>query len=162
MLKYKIIGDDKREYGPVGVDELRAWIQEGRANGQSLVQPDGTTGWQPLQTIPELAALLHAVANAPAPFSATPTNIISPAQKNNGLAIAGFVCSLVGLLCCATGLFSLVGLVLSIVGLVQINRDETQRGRGLAIAGILLSILGLLIAVAFWVLFFTGIVNNLD
>lgn len=63
--------------------------------------------------------------------------------KNNGLAIAGFVTSL---LCC-----SVVGLGLSIAGLLQINKDpQYQLGKGFAIAGIVISALGLVLTVIYW------------
>jgi len=51
----------------------------------------------------------------------------------NGLAIAGFVCSIVGIF--SYGVGSAVGVILSHFALRQIARDGT-RGRGLAIAGL--------------------------
>ena len=68
----------------------------------------------------------------------TVTNNVSNTAKEptNGLAIAGFVTSLVStLLCC--GMFNLVGLVLSIVGLIK-AKDYNGKGKGLAIAGIVI------------------------
>ena len=60
----------------------------------------------------------------------------NPTEPKNGLAIAGFVVSLVStLLCC--GAFNIVGLVLSIVGLVK-AKDYNGNGKGLAIAGIVI------------------------
>ena len=57
-------------------------------------------------------------------------------EPNNGLAIAGFVVSLVStFLCC--GAFNVVGLVLSIVGLVK-AKDYDGNGKGMAIAGIII------------------------
>ena len=67
-------------------------------------------------------------------------------QKTNGMAIAGFVLSL---LCCT----SLLGIIFSAVGLNQINKDPSQGGKGLALAGLILGILGFiagLIYVAFY------------
>src|SRR5580700_10134173 len=55
---YKIIGGDQKEYGPVSADDIRQWIAEGRANGQTMVQTAGGADWRPLSTFPELAALL--------------------------------------------------------------------------------------------------------
>lgn len=66
---------------------------------------------------------------------------ISP--KNNALAIAGFVTSLI---CCAP-----VGIGLSIAGLVQINKDpQNQLGKGFAIAGIIIGGLGLVALIIYW------------
>ena len=63
------------------------------------------------------------------------------AKKSNGLAIAGFIVSLVStLLCC--GSFNVISLILSIVGAVK----------GMAIAGIIISAIGLVILILFTIL----------
>ena len=64
--------------------------------------------------------------------------------KNNGLAIAGFITSL---LCCGP-----VGLGLSIAGLAQINKDpQYQLGKGFAIAGIVIGGIGIVFSLIYWV-----------
>ncbi|CAB4595974.1 unannotated protein [freshwater metagenome] len=65
-----------------------------------------------------------------------------PPQRTNGLAIGGFITSL---LCCGP-----VGLILSIVGLSQINKDPSQGGKGLAIAGIVIGAIGLVAAAIYY------------
>ena len=68
-------------------------------------------------------------------------------QRTNGLAIAGFVTSLV---CCGP-----VGLVLAIMGLNQIKKDPTQGGKGLAIAGIIIGGIGaFFLTIYFFIEFF--------
>lgn len=69
---YKIIGADKKEYGPVSADQLHQWISEGRANAQSLVQAVGSGEWKPLSAIPEFAEMLRLQAepSTPPPVSA--------------------------------------------------------------------------------------------
>jgi len=62
---YKIIGADGREYGPVTVEQLHQWIQEGRANAQTKVQPEGSTEWKTLAEIPEFAATLSSAGARP-------------------------------------------------------------------------------------------------
>lgn len=57
---FKIIGGDGRQYGPVTDADLRQWIADGRANGQTLVQPEGATDWKPLASFPEFAASVAA------------------------------------------------------------------------------------------------------
>ena len=69
-------------------------------------------------------------------------------QGNPGIAIAGFVCALVGLLVSWVGwtiVLCVVGLVLSIMG----RRQAIERGAptGLATAGIVMGIIGTVIAV---------------
>src|SRR5258708_38205155 len=68
---YKIIGADKKEYGPVTEEILRRWLAEGRVNGQTPLQAEGTTEWKPLSSFPELAEGLN-IAPTPSPF--TPSN----------------------------------------------------------------------------------------
>lgn len=137
---YKIIGADLKEYGPVTADELKQWIREGRANAQTRVQSEGTAEWRPLGTIPDFAALVGSTPQpyvaAPAPGAVVPT----PVRKNNSMAVAGLVCSLVGLACCP---FFIAGLIFSIIGIRQINRDPSQGGKGMAVAGLIISIVTL-------------------
>ncbi len=66
---YKILGTDQKEYGPVTADQLRQWVREGRANGQSLVQGPDSTEWKPLSNFPEFADAMPAATAAPAPGS---------------------------------------------------------------------------------------------
>ena len=56
---FKMIGGDGREYGPVSAEQLREWIADSRANGQTLVQPEGSTEWRPLSSFPEFAESLR-------------------------------------------------------------------------------------------------------
>jgi len=71
---YKIIGADKKEYGPVTAAQMHQWISEGRANSQTLVQAVGATDWKPLSAFPEFADALRInlepIAPAFAPSSA--------------------------------------------------------------------------------------------
>jgi len=55
---YKIIGADKKEYGPVTAEQLRQWAAEGRINGQTSVWSELAGGWKPLAAFPEFADLL--------------------------------------------------------------------------------------------------------
>ena len=72
---YKIIGADQKEYGPVTADQVRQWVDEGRASGQTSVWSEGAGEWKPLSAFPEFADLLAAkppVAGAPPPYGAQP------------------------------------------------------------------------------------------
>lgn len=57
---YRIIGADGQPYGPVTAGQLRQWINEGRVNGKTPVQVDGTDNWQPLAVLPEFAEVFSA------------------------------------------------------------------------------------------------------
>jgi hypothetical protein len=60
LSMYKVIGADKKEYGPVSADVIRRWVGEGRANSQTMVQPEGSPDWKPLSEIAEFADLFAA------------------------------------------------------------------------------------------------------
>src|SRR5256885_697547 len=74
---YKIIGGDQKEYGPVTADEVRRWIAEGRLNGKSRVQPEGSAEWQPLGGLPEFTEALRTQAGTEAPSSGEPMPPVS-------------------------------------------------------------------------------------
>lgn len=154
-MTYRLIGADQREYGPFTVEEMHQWIAEGRANGQTLVQPEGGADWKALSSFPELAGALASSPLPPLP----PPQVAAPSPgaahpQNHGLAVAGLVCSLVGLVCCGP-LFSTLGLIFCAVALSQINRDPTKwQGAGLARAGIVWALIGYCLTIIF---FTTGI-----
>jgi hypothetical protein len=66
---FKIIGADQKEYGPVTADQINAWILEGRANGQTLVQALGSSEWKPLSDLTEFATALGMRVSAGGPPS---------------------------------------------------------------------------------------------
>ncbi len=87
------------------------------------------------------------------PSSGTTVNVNTTQGQTNGLAIAGFVTSLVStILCC--GAFNIVSLILSIVGLVQ-AKNYNGNGKGLAIAGIVISCLFVFLFILLFALGFT-------
>lgn len=86
-----------------------------------------------------------------------PTVIVNNnTEKGNGMAVAGFVISLISLiLCCGT--LSWLSLIFSIVGIVSAKK-LLGKGKGLSIAGIILSVLGMILFfVAMFVLPILGI-----
>jgi hypothetical protein len=103
---YKIIGADGSQYGPVSSDQVRAWITEGRANGQTLAQPEGSADWKRLGELPEFADLLS--RGVPPLTSAIPPGTSS--AGNSGQAVAGPAMGLI--------VVGVVGLVMSVAGLV--------------------------------------------
>jgi hypothetical protein len=66
---YKVIGADGKEYGPVTADQLRQWVRENRANGQTLVQVEGSSEMRAMNQCPEFADLFGA-PGAPLPVAA--------------------------------------------------------------------------------------------
>jgi len=51
---YTIIGGDGKEYGPVTVDQIRAWMAGGRANLSTKVRAEGTDAWKSIADCPEI------------------------------------------------------------------------------------------------------------
>ena len=54
-MEYRIIGADLREYGPVDVKEIREWINEGRADANTLVCEMDEKQWIRLRDLPMVA-----------------------------------------------------------------------------------------------------------
>lgn len=52
---FYIIGGDGKEYGPVGADQLRAWMRENRVTLQTQARRDGAETWAPLGAFPEFS-----------------------------------------------------------------------------------------------------------
>jgi hypothetical protein len=154
---YKIVGADQKEYGPISEEQLRQWIVEGRANGQTITRyQDGP--WKPLSTFPEFAAALGSAPPSLTPGPIPPLSVgaapgTAGPPATNGLAMGGLICSILGLFCCGP-LFSTIGLVLSAIALSQIRQNPARyTGRGMAVAGIALALVGYTI---FAVFVFTG------
>jgi len=136
---FKLLGADRKEYGPVSADQIRAWIAQGRANARTQLQAAGSTGWKPLAEFPEFATALQPVGGAAVPpLSAAGTQSAAAPPKTSGLAVTSLVLGCLGLLTC--GITALVGLVLGIIALVRINKSNGQLGgRNLALAGTIVS-----------------------
>lgn len=53
---YRIIGADGREYGPVGAEQLRQWLAEGRINQQTRLRAEDSAEWKTLADFPEVSS----------------------------------------------------------------------------------------------------------
>lgn len=72
-MNYFMIGGDRREYGPVSAESVREWIKEGRANGDTLLRPEGETLWKPLRTFADFQNDIPGGASVPPPTASAPT-----------------------------------------------------------------------------------------
>lgn len=148
---YWIIGVDNKVYGPVSLDFLKKWIDEGRVNEKTLVRIEGEPHWRQLFTFPELASLLP-----PPPLLLPP---FTQPKETNGLAIASLICGILSIIfcfCCCWGIpFNILSIVFGIIALSQIKRQPSQTGRGMAIAGIVLGILSLLLGIIMTLFYFS-------
>jgi hypothetical protein len=85
---YRMIGADQREYGPVSADQLREWIRDNRANGDTKAQQEGESGWRPLNSFPEFASDL--AANS-APAASPPSTQTADSAAFSETALEGAV-----------------------------------------------------------------------
>ena len=136
---FKVLGGDGKEYGPVSADDLRQWVQQGRANGQTPVKSDGSPNWTPLSSLPEFSALF-----APPPPGMTSAVGGAPIGNapTSGLAITSLVMGILGFATCGISviLTAPLGLVLGCVAMSQIKKSEGKlKGQGLALAGTIVS-----------------------
>jgi Domain of unknown function (DUF4190)/GYF domain 2 len=146
-MNYRILGADGKTYGPVGLEQIRQWLAQGRADGRTPVFVAGASDWTYLGLLPELAGDFGG-----APPHIGPLKPSATASGTNGFATAGLVCGLLSWTCCCLP-FNLLGLVLSIIALAQISsRAEPQEGRAFAIVGLVLSAANLLFCFGFGLL----------
>ncbi len=140
---YKIVGVDGKEYGPIGLEQLKQWAAEGRINAQTRIQSSASTDWKPASEFPELSSLfVPPVAGATAQPPPALLGQAPPAEPKKGLAIASFVLGILSVTVC----FGLVtGLPAIICGHLAHNRARRAPaqygGAGFAIAGFVLGYL---------------------
>jgi hypothetical protein len=53
LPQYKVLGGDGQEYGPVYVEQICTWIEEGRLEKKSPVKPPEAKDWVFLGDLPE-------------------------------------------------------------------------------------------------------------
>ena len=71
-MSYKIIGEDKKEYGPVELEEIHEWIKEGRADGTTRIRLDSDEDWKTASEFPEFAEALGLAAPGATPMPPSP------------------------------------------------------------------------------------------
>jgi hypothetical protein len=141
---FKIIGVDQKEYGPITADQLRQWIAEGRVNGQTKVQPEGSAEWKTMADLPEFAALLP----RPAPPLPTIHPGAPPAPADTSqMAVWAMITGIASVLLCCLGFVGVVSIILGAVALSHLKQNPQQSGRGFAITGIVLGALAIILFV---------------
>ncbi len=108
-LTYKVRGSDGKEYGPVTLEELKAWLRENRFNGQTELMRSDMDYWAPAAKFTELQEALAAAGPAPAPITPPPTapsnDATAEATLNSsaswfycvaGLSLVNVICAFVG------------------------------------------------------------------
>ncbi len=116
---YALVGGS--QYGPVPLETLRQWLQEGRMTSQDHVWSPGMANWLPARDVPELAA----AANLPTSYSPS-------MQPHRGTVV--LVLGILGLAMCF-----ILGIVAWVMGnndLREIDNGQMDpSGRGLTQAG---------------------------
>src|SRR2546426_7791887 len=84
---FKIIGADRKEYGPVTADQINSWILEGRAHSETLAQAHGSSEWKPLSSFPEFAPILAAKYSAPPPVGSADPGALASAVLARGAQV---------------------------------------------------------------------------
>lgn len=69
---FKIMGEDRKIYGPVAVHELVQWIADGRIDGSTLAQKFGYKEWRPLASFMESQMPAEIPFPPPIPSSVRP------------------------------------------------------------------------------------------
>jgi len=142
---YIIVGADGKEYGPVGFEQMRQWIAEGRVNAQTRVRQADAPGWQPAAEVPEFSALL--VARAATSASSTGRSPQGPAggdAPQKGLAVTSLALGILAFPTCF-----LTGIPAIICGHIAHGRARREPARyggsGMATAGLVLGYLSLVV-----------------
>jgi hypothetical protein len=136
---YYAVGGNQQ--GPIDLAVLQQYVASGSIQPTDVVFREGMTDWIPVQSVPELAMVMRGKVTAGG-AGPGPTLDPGPAQPtSNGMAIAGFVCSLLGWTCIP----AVLGLTFSLIAL----NGKNQANRGLAIAGAIIGGIWLLL----WIIY---------
>lgn len=82
-MQFHVQGVDGNVYGPATLDQLRAWIQEGRITPDTMVSVDGGP-WQTAKTTPGLAEIFGGASAPPPPPAAPPPGAPPPGAPPSG------------------------------------------------------------------------------
>jgi hypothetical protein len=148
---YKVLGADGKEYGPVSLEQLRQWRQQGRVSAQTRVRPAAAADWSPAQEVPELAALFVPATPPPLP-PPLPAGKSSQQPKGlpqQGMAVASLILGILSFALCLSVVAGIPAIVCGSVARRRIRQSPRQwAGAGLALAGLTLGYLNLVVSLA--------------
>lgn len=137
---------DGVQQGPIELGVLQQYVASGRLKPTDSVFKEGWSNWVKVQDVPELSGLPQ--GGYPPGGMVVDGGTSGRESGTNGMAIAGFVCSLLGCTC----ILSILGLIFSLVAI----SGKNTANRGLAIAGAIISGVWILLWVVYLVLVFLG------
>jgi hypothetical protein len=142
---FRMIGGDGQEYGPVPAAQVKEWIVEGRADGQTLVRREGSQDWQQLSAIPELSGMPSSGSLLPPPLPPSPVSNSDPAMViipyKNMPALISYYLAVFSIVPCVGILLGFAAVVLGIMGLKRASERPEARGKVHAWVGIVLGAL---------------------
>ena len=80
-ITYKIIATDGKEYGPVNLEQLQGWINEGRIASDTQLLRSDINEWRPASSFAEISVMMAGGSSTPAltpAASALPVTEASP------------------------------------------------------------------------------------
>src|SRR3954453_2764605 len=119
---YKIIGGDGKEYGPLSSRQVIDYIEDNRANANTLARRVEDADWMPLSSFPEFSAGLSRQATTPPPLPSAnqPAAAPSPLQAHN---IPTYIIPAIFVNLCLCPVFALPALFYA----TQVNRKLAAR-----------------------------------
>ncbi len=70
-ITYKIIATDGKEYGPVSLEQLQGWINEGRIASDTQLLRSDINEWRPASSFAEISPMMASGSSTPALPSST-------------------------------------------------------------------------------------------
>ncbi len=70
-ITYKIIATDGKEYGPVNLEQLQGWINEGRIASDTQLLRSDINEWRPASSFAEISLMMAGGSSTPALTSST-------------------------------------------------------------------------------------------
>jgi len=70
-ITYKIIATDGKEYGPVNLEQLQGWINEGRIASDTQLLRSDINEWRPASSFAEISLMMASDSSTPALPSST-------------------------------------------------------------------------------------------
>jgi uncharacterized RDD family membrane protein YckC len=152
---FTILGSDGKEYGPVTIEQVKAWIAEGRANLDTKIKNIGEEGWKRVGELPEFSG------NVPPPFTANQGSFNAPvsptpAYNQRPLAnrwirlVAAILDTIFATICLAPALFMIGAAAVS--GSLTGNQGEAEAAVLLAALPLLLIGFLVVLVVQVWLL----------
>ena len=144
-MQYYFKTSDDNEYGPVDEGKIRAWLEQGRMNQDSLVRAIDSGEWRLLNDYPELMALLAPSSSAPPSSPSSPSSPQADVKHyapHRGAMVLTF--GILSIACCFP--FGIAAWIIGNDDLKQIDAGMMDpAGRGITNAGKICGMVGVIL-----------------